>query len=248
MRPDAARAACGPDGVRLLYCTPNFQNPTASVMPAARRRALARVARECDLAIIEDDVYGPFADRPTRSLSSYAPERGYYIASLSKVLSPGLRLAYLVAPDAAAAARVAAGVRATTWIASPLAAEIATRWIEDGWADRVVAAGRGEVAARARAAHELLARSGIVVHAPEGTMHAWLGLPPPWTSAEFVVRARQAGVAIVPAESFAVGPRAAPAAVRVSLTAAPSLDVLRDALGRLAGLLSAGPGGGGVAL
>jgi DNA-binding transcriptional MocR family regulator len=233
---------CRAGRARALYCTPALHNPTGSVMPVSRRRAIARVARDHGVAIIEDDVYGPLLPDAPASLCSHVPELGYFIASVSKVVSPGLRLAYVVAPTDRDAARIAATVRATAWMATPLTAEIATHWIRNGTAERIIAVARDEVARRQKAARAVFRRAGLPVRGDVHAIHLWLELPKPWTSEDFARHVQRAGVLVMPADAFAVAPYSGPPAVRLSLTGAPSVDSLVSALERVAALAGTGPG------
>ncbi|MBN9408258.1 MAG: PLP-dependent aminotransferase family protein [Burkholderiales bacterium] len=85
---------------RFLYLVPNFQNPTGACIGEARRAALADAARAAGLPLVEDNPYGElwFDAPPPRSISSHWPEGSVYLGSFSKILSPGLRLGYVVAP------------------------------------------------------------------------------------------------------------------------------------------------------
>lgn len=232
----ALSGACRASEVRALYCTPTLQNPTTAVMPRARREEVAGIAVERGLVVIEDDVYGPLVADPPPSLALMCGAGGYYVASLSKILAPGLRLAIVVAPGTREAEKVAWGVRATGWMASPLAVEVAVRWMKDGTANRLVSASRSEAAARQRIAAEAFSGAGLTLRTRAESLHAWMELPAPWTTAEYVFHARALGVAVAPAEMFAVQASHAPAGVRLSLCAAPTHDVLSRALERLIGL------------
>ena len=96
--PDALAAVVRQRGAKILILSPTIQNPTAALMPQARREALAEVARSLDLLLIEDDVYGPLVpDRPS-ALATLAPERTLYLGSVSKFLAPGLRLGFAAGP------------------------------------------------------------------------------------------------------------------------------------------------------
>jgi DNA-binding transcriptional MocR family regulator len=238
IRIDAFRRACKA-GARLLYLTPTLQNPTAISMPSSRRAALARVARQFDVRIIEDDVYGILVDDAPAPVATHAPERTYFLSSLTKAVAGGLRIGYALCPTAADAERVAAGVRVSTWMAPPLMAHIASRWVRSRTAREILRANRAEATRRQALATRLL--SDFKWHAARFSYHGWLELPEGWTTAEFVAQARRARVAVTPGDAFAVSGRCEPPAVRLSLTATRNRDALEDALGRTARLLELGP-------
>ena len=89
-------------GARFVYLLPNYQNPTGRCVPAARRLALVARALEHGLPIVEDNPYGDlwFDEPPPPPLSAAAGDAAIYLGSFSKVLAPGLRLGYVVAPKA----------------------------------------------------------------------------------------------------------------------------------------------------
>lgn len=236
--PEALAAACREHRPKALYCIPTMQNPTAVTMPAERRQAIAAVLRRHGLPVIEDDAYGLLPARPIPALASFAPELAIHIATLSKVLSPALRLAYVTAPDAAATGRLAAALRANVLMASPLLTGLVTAWHGDGTSGAVLAGIRSEAAARQALARDILPASLIQAH-PEG-LHLWLRLPAPWDRRDFIAHLRrERGLAAVPSDAFAVGPAPAPDAVRLALGAAPTRAALEHALRAVAGALRA---------
>lgn len=228
-------AACRAGPVRALYVVPTNDNPTAATIPQAEREAIAEVARRHDLQVIEDDAYGLLAGTPIRPIAAFAPERCWYVASLSKIVTPALRLAYVRTPSVASALRLAADVHETAIMAPPLSAAMVTRWIGDGTLARLVAAMRAEIAWRQDLADGIL---GTVERqrSPEG-YHLWLSLPAPLSADELVGAMRQQGLSVVAAGSFAVE-RDETQAVRVSLGGLVDRERLARGLRVLHGHLS----------
>jgi len=232
--PEALASACAGESVRGLYVTPSCQNPTMARMPGHRRQEIADICRARDILIVEDDVYRLMADTTLPPLSRLAPEQGCFVASTSKVLADGLRVAFLCAPPGTAK-RLEAALEATVWVTAPLMAEIVSRWIMDGAAQRAVAANRIEAAARARITDEVL--EGHPVRTDPAAGFAWLPLPRPWRSVEFAQAAAERGVIVAHMEHFAVGGAQPLQAVRLSLCGVPNRDTLRAGLDVLAELL-----------
>ncbi len=235
--PEAFEQICISRRPKALYCNPTLSNPTTITLPLSRRKAILDIAARHDVVIIEDDAYGALPMQPVTPLAALAPERVYHIAGLAKCLSPALRIAYLAVPDLRAATRLAGTIRATSAMASPLSSAIASRWIEDGTAEAVLAAIRRETKLRQAIAAELLPAANLLVD-PEG-FHAWLQLSSSWSRGEFTARLRSAGIGVVASDAFAVGP--APEAVRLGLGAAEDRDHLRQSLGIVADLLAETP-------
>lgn len=236
--PEAVEEACRRGPVRALYVIPTLQNPTTALMPEARRRRLAEICRRHDVVLIEDHVDGFLVADAPPPLVAFAPERTFLLTSLSKSLAPGLRIGYMLAPEAYVA-RAAAVLRTLSWMAAPLMAEVAALLVQDGAAARIVEAHRREARARQRIAARVLAGASVETR-PEA-YHLWLHLPPPWRAADFAARSREAGVAVAPAEVFAVDRARAPEAVRVALGVAPDRAALEGGLRVLARLLAAPP-------
>ncbi|WP_286997774.1 MULTISPECIES: PLP-dependent aminotransferase family protein [Comamonas] len=96
----AAKVGTGADKARIAYVLPNFQNPTGRTMSEARRQALVEKAKELDIPLIEDNPYGDlwYEQEPPLPLAARNPEGVIYMGSFSKVLAPGLRVGFIVAP------------------------------------------------------------------------------------------------------------------------------------------------------
>ena len=236
MIPEAVDLACRNLRPQAIYCTPAIQNPTTITMPAERRQALATVAARHQVPVIEDDAYGLLPSHPQPGVAVFAPQHVYYIATLSKCLSPGFRLAYIAAPSAAEAQRLTAALRATSLVPPPLMVSLVTHWIGNGRAALLRDGVRRENIARQKLASGILPLGSFDAHA-EGP-HLWLTLPDSWHRLEFVAHARERGLALLPSDAFLAAPPspefAPPNAVRVCLGAAGNQTVLRSALESIA--------------
>jgi DNA-binding transcriptional MocR family regulator len=236
--PEAFERACRLDSARVLYTIPTLQNPLGLVMPAARRRELAAIAMKHNVAIVEDNVHSFMLPNQPPPLSSFAPDNSYYILSTSKSIAGGMRIGYLVAPPRMVES-LATTLRATVWMAAPLMAEIASEWILDGTADRLVEQKRAEAAVRQSLAADALA--GFQFDAHPLSFHLWLHLPEPWRSNEFSAQLRRRGVAVTPAEAFVPGREEPPHAVRVCVGAPRSRTQLEKGLGIIRSVLQETP-------
>lgn len=233
--PDAFEKVCRDRAPKALYVIPSIDNPTTATLPEDRRRALAAVARKHGVTIIEDDPYAPLRPDRTVAMAELAADITWHIATLSKCATPALRVAYVVAPSATRALRLAGVLRATILMAPPLMSALASRWISDGVLDEIARSIRVENAERQKLAASILGDIGFAAD-PHGH-HLWLRLPEHWRAADFAEHADRAGVSIVPSSAFAVVAHPIEA-VRISLGVAPDRGDLEDGLTLLAGLIS----------
>lgn len=128
-----------PGTVRWLYCVPTFANPTGACLTLERRRHLLALAARHDLLIVEDDPYGAlrFAGEPLPSLLALSEQidgaqgRVVHLSSLSKVIAPGLRLGWMVAPSAIAQ-RCRIAKQTVDLCTSPWAQQIAVEYLRAG--------------------------------------------------------------------------------------------------------------------
>lgn len=235
--PDAVVAAAAA-GAKAVYVVPTNDNPTTATLGLDRRHAIAAIARQYRLTIIEDDAYGQLPAHPLPPLAILAPELSWHIASVSKIISPVLRVAYVRAPSARDAWRLGADVHETAVMAPPLNAALVSAWMRDGTFARLVEAVRHEGIARQRIAASFLAGLDYAAH-PEG-YHVWLRLNGAVSAAELASTVRPAGLSIVPGEAFAVRKGEAAPAVRISIGGAIDHERLRRALERLEALIRRG--------
>jgi DNA-binding transcriptional MocR family regulator len=211
---DALAAVCRTEQIRAVYMVPTNDNPTAATLDATCRQSIAQTAQANDLTVIEDDVYGALCTTPAVPLAALAPERTWYVASVSKIISPALRVAYVRAPDIGSALRLAADVHETAIMAPPLNAAMVRTWLDDGRYDRLVQAMRNEAMRRQAIAADILAGLPYQAH-PEG-YHLWLPLPAGLDGAELADAMRPSGLSVVAGDRFRVAP-GTDQAVRISL-------------------------------
>ncbi|NUZ04177.1 PLP-dependent aminotransferase family protein [Piscinibacter koreensis] len=198
------------DPARCVYLLPNFQNPSGRCIPAERRAALAAAAREARVPIVEDNPYGElWYDRaPPRPLATHWPAGTVYLGSFSKVLAPGLRLGYLVAPPDLLPKFVQAK-QASDLHTPGLNQRIVSAVLQSGMLAEHLPALRaryrtGRDAMDAALHAHLGARSGLGCRwqAPSGGMFFWLELPAHVDAGVLLARAVARGVAFVPGAAF----------------------------------------------
>jgi 2-aminoadipate transaminase len=197
-------------GARFLYLLPNFQNPTGRTMSEARRAALSAAAARLGLPIVEDNPYGDlwFDVPPPPPMTARNPHGGLYLGSFSKVLAPGLRLGFLVAPPALYP-KLLQAKQAADLHSPSFNQRMAHRVMDGGFLDRHVPRIRALYRAQRDAMLTALAREmqGLDVqwNAPDGGMFLWARLPQGMNAVELLPEAVERGVAFVPGAAFYAG-------------------------------------------
>ena len=237
MVPAMLEQACRQHEPTLVYLNPTLQNPTAITMPAPRRKELAGIATRCNVRIVEDDPYWLLAESPPPPVATFAPDQVVYISTLSKCLTPGLRVAFVLVRSQQERERFLVALRSFALMVAPLTAALATQWILDGSAAGLLAGIRKEARLRHRMARDILA--GRYDGAGDG-LHVWLALPAYWNSSQLARAADREGIAVTPAEAFATGSGAVNA-VRISLGSIKDRGRLQAGLQRLSHLLAQRP-------
>ncbi|QTF90886.1 PLP-dependent aminotransferase family protein [Halomonas sp. BM-2019] len=235
---EALARLCAQQPPRLVYVTPDQNNPTGAVLSEAQRERLAELARRHEFWILEDGVqYLPEAERGT-PLYRLAPERTLFAFSTAKVLAGGLRIGALRVPEGLQE-QLGAAVRAQSWMVPPLMVEAVCRCVESADAGRLLSWQLDEQAERQR-----LAREWLGDYAPSGRPHGnnlWLTLPEGLRAAELLAALEERGVRLTGPEPFCVGSEPAPQAVRLCLGGAGSREALAQALRAVKETLQAPP-------
>jgi 2-aminoadipate transaminase len=228
--------AKAPDA-RFIYLLPNFQNPTGRTMTEARRAAVSAAAAKAGLPIVEDNPYGDlwFDEAPALPLTARNPEGCIYLGSFSKVLAPGLRLGFLVAPKSIFPKLLQAKQAAD--LHSPgFNQRMVFEVMKDGFLERHVPTIRTLYKRQRDAMLAALAREmkGLKVeyNKPEGGMFLWLRLPEGMDAVALLPRAVERGVAFVPGVPFYAG-EGDPRTLRLSFVTA-SVEEIDTAIAALA--------------
>ncbi|MDE2399320.1 MAG: PLP-dependent aminotransferase family protein [Burkholderiales bacterium] len=200
---DAAR------GARFVYLLPNFQNPSGRCLSAARRHAIADKAAAIGLPIVEDNPYGElwYDQPPPPPIAARAGTEAIYLGSFSKVLAPGLRLGYVVAPKALYPKLLQAKQAADLHTPS-LNQRIVHEVVKDGFLERHVPTVRARYRLQRDAMRAALERHmppGCRWNVPAGGMFFWVELPTELDSTALLPKAVAAGVAYVPGAPFFAG-------------------------------------------
>jgi DNA-binding transcriptional MocR family regulator len=235
---DAFADACTRLAPKALYLNPTLLNPTTHTIAQHRRIAIGDTARRFHVPIVEDDPYGILPIDGPPPLAAVAPDVTWHVGGLAKCLGAGLRVAYVVVPDARSGWLFASSVRTATVMASPVTVALATRWIADGTADALLTAVRQESMERQKLAAAILPRGSF--KANSAGFHLWVSLPESWTRSAFVGHMRATGIGVVASDAFATDP-APPEAVRVCLGGPADRAAVRGALEFMAHALTESP-------
>lgn len=223
---------------RVLYVTPTMQNPTTSTMSYDRRIEIVRLARKYDILIIEDDVYSISASTDLPALAVLAPERTFYVNSLSKTLCPGLRMGVLVPPaHFVRRAEMICGISSLT--APPLSGAVLTEWLSDGTAKSIREGIENEARRRVALARSVI---GAELRTPDYSgFHAWL--PMSVDQSEMVRNAvLQAGIVVTPFDAMSVDLNATSGGIRLCL-GGPAFSDLSSALNVVAAAMKSSGSG-----
>ncbi|MDF3000404.1 MAG: transcriptional regulator, GntR family with aminotransferase domain [Bacillota bacterium] len=214
MIPESLENMCKKHHIKGIYLMPNMQNPTATVMSAERKQAIADIILRYGLILIEDDIYNFTNLKDRAALSALVPDHGIFICGISKVFFPGLRIAFAVVPKRFLH-KFTQTVTNTVWMAPTISAELVTRIIESGTAEEMIRKKRQVIARRLQLAKDAL--NGFSFQSAENSVFLWLTLPEGWSCDDFENTALVNRVRVISAYKFYVGSQQPPNAVRISL-------------------------------
>ncbi|KWB61652.1 PLP-dependent aminotransferase family protein [Burkholderia ubonensis] len=240
-RLDALLAAGTIAQPKLLYTVPTFANPTGATLSRERRLKLLRLAVRHRFLIVEDDPYADlrFAGEALPSMLALAEEvdgaRDWIVhfASLSKIVAPGLRVGWTIAP-AEIARRCVIAKQTVDLCSAPWTQAIAAEYLADGALERhlprITDAYKRKCAAMCDALRDGLG-DAIEFHRPEGGMFVWARIGAV-SSAQLLQLAIANKIVFVPGNAF-FADNVDDASLRLSF-AAPDVDAIREGVARLA--------------
>ncbi|MER8438951.1 PLP-dependent aminotransferase family protein [Mesorhizobium sp. M1312] len=200
--PEDFERVCAQKHPKMMFLMPTAKNPTLVTLSATRREAIARVAREYNVVLIEDDLYGDLTDDPTPLLAEYAPERTIVAGGLSKSVAAGVRGGWLACPPAYRH-RIRVAHKMLTGGLPFLLAEVCSRLVLSGQASEMRKRSIVEINARMAIVRETLA--GFDFKAVDNVPFVWLTLPDPWLSGTFKNACLEYGVLIDDEDEFKAG-------------------------------------------
>jgi len=221
---------------KLIYCLPTFQNPSGALLSLERRRRLLELAYRHQVPIIEDDPYSLLRyDGDALPSLKALDERGHvlYLSTFSKVLFPGMRLGYLVAPRPVVRQLVLAK-QAIDLHSNTLGQYVLDRFISDGSLEPYLATLRSAYARRRdtmAAALQAGCPEGMSFSTPAGGFYFWCRLPDGVEQARLLALAASHRVSFLPGWScFASEPEQT--YVRLNFSAA-AVDQISEGVNRL---------------
>jgi len=223
--------------LKLIYTVPTFQNPAGVELSEERRKHLLEIAAEHDLLIVEDEPYSMlrFEGEPIPSIKSMDKEgRVIYMGTFSKIMSPGFRLAYVVAEKSVARKMVVAK-QSMDLCAPTFTQVIAKYYVENGYltrrVEKIIEMYRKKRDIMLDAMDEYFPQECKWTK-PRGGMFLWVELPEHINTVEMVQDAVKEKVAYVHGRAFHVD-GGGTNAMRLNFTN-PDDDVIEEGIKRLA--------------
>lgn len=225
--PKAFEHACKNDNIKGIYLIPDYHNPTTCCMSVENRKMIGEIATQYNQFIIEDATYHLLNQKPNPAVASFAPDQTIYIASLSKSIAPGLRLAYVAVPFKFKES-ISKALYNLNISVSPLLAELAARTIVSNQFETLIDGHQQETIRRNHIVDQYLGENECL--GVDTGIFRWLLLPGNITGAEFETLASQHGVQVYAAERFVVGNSCPERAVRISVCASETIEELEQGL------------------
>jgi 2-aminoadipate transaminase len=208
--PDPAmlRDACRNNNIRFFYGVPNSQNPSGITYSEERRKEIADVLKQTDTLYIEDDAYGElnFSGRSLPSLRKYLPEQTIITGSFSKILAPGMRLGWIVAPPDIME-QIVIAKQASDLHSNYLSQRIAYEYLQQGTIETHISKIQREYKHQCGCMINVMTETfpdSVTYTRPHGGMFVWITLPEGCSSLDVFDAALKEQVAVLPGTPFYV--------------------------------------------
>lgn len=231
---DSLEQYCKTEGLKGIYMIPDFQNPTTHTLSLERRQMISDIAQRYHLIIIEDAINSLLAETPPTAMATLIPEQTIYISSLSKVICPGIQIAFIHTP-LAYKSQLESGLYNINLMTSPLNAQVACMLIHSPACRQILSKRRQMTIARNHMVDTILGD-----YHPAGSPECnfrFLSLPKGLEGKSFERCAQDAGVQVYCGERFAIGSILVPPSIRLSITSPRTLEDLETGLTILRDLL-----------
>lgn len=218
-------------GAKFIYTIPNFQNPGGTTMSLEKRKEMYRLALENDLVILEDNPYGNLrvAGEDVPPIKSFDTEGiVFYAGSFSKILAPGIRVAYAVIPKKAAAA-FTIGKQVSDVHTGVLNQMIVSRWFDECDVDRHIENIRKIYRRKLNLMCDCLDKycGGFITYVrPEGGLFIWAKLPDDVDMLKYVNALLERKVAVVPGSAFMTDDTAPCSYIRLNFSTPSDDDIV----------------------
>jgi 2-aminoadipate transaminase len=246
MIPDALEetlAAIAADGRRakFLYLIPTFQNPSGITLTTTRRERIIDICHRNDLLIVEDNPYAQirFEGEAVPPLRSLTDAGIIYLGTLSKVISPGMRTGWILAPEPIRE-RLELAKGAADLCSSPFTQLVAAEYLGSGHVHEDLELTRKTYKERRDAMLDALDAyfpPAVRTSVPEGGLFLWVTLPEPIDTKAMLARSLDAGAAYVPGTAFYPIKRDGRASMRLNFSY-PSVQQIDEGMRRLGGVVA----------
>ena len=227
---------------KIVYVLPNFHNPAGVTMPEANRKRLVDMASEYDFIILEDDPYGElrYVGEHLKPIKAFDDEgRVVYMGTFSKVLSPGLRVGWVVADSEILKKLIIAKQSSdvcTNMLGQAIASEYMSRKLMDRQIGKIKEIYGRKLKIMLDGMDEFMPE-GLTWMKPEGGMFLWATLPDGLESPTLLEKALKKRVAFVSGRAFFPNPRDGFSTMRLNFSY-PSDDQLTEGLRRLGAVIN----------
>ncbi|MGC9314045.1 MAG: PLP-dependent aminotransferase family protein [bacterium] len=194
-------------GPRLIYLVPTFQNPDGRTIPEERRKVILELAEQNGIPVIEDDPYSElvFEGEIPKHMKAMSPDNVIMLGTFSKLLAPGLRIAWLIAPKGNAYDRCVRMKQGADLHTNTFAQHVIYEFMREGALDEHLKIIKKTYAHRKNLMVQMMKEhfpEGVSFTEPTGGLFLWVSLPEKIDTTELLPKAVENNVAYIPGSAF----------------------------------------------